>query len=87
MCCHGYKANLLGRLAARRARVAAVAVARGWTGENLRVRLYEAMDRIGLRGALRRGWWLAFLAEAPVAGPERPGAIVGLYAGWTPAER
>ena len=49
LCCHGYKANLLGRLAARRTGVAVIAVARGWTGENLRVRLYEAMDRIGLR--------------------------------------
>jgi glycosyltransferase involved in cell wall biosynthesis len=49
LCCHGYKANLLGRPAARRAGVPAVAVSRGWTGEGLRVRLYEALDRLALR--------------------------------------
>jgi glycosyltransferase involved in cell wall biosynthesis len=47
--CHGYKADLLGRLAARRVGVPAVAVSRGWTGENCRVRLYEAIDRMHLR--------------------------------------
>lgn len=49
LCCHGYKANLLGRPAARRCRVPAVAVSRGWTGENWRVRLYERLDRFHLR--------------------------------------
>ncbi len=43
--CHGYKANLLGRVAARRIGIAAVAVSRGWTGENRKVRLYEWLDR------------------------------------------
>jgi glycosyltransferase involved in cell wall biosynthesis len=47
--CHGYKANVLGRLAARRCRVPAVAVSRGWTGECLKVRLYERIDRLHLR--------------------------------------
>ncbi len=47
--CHGYKANVLGRLAARRAGAPAVAVSRGWTGESWRVRLYEAIDRVHLR--------------------------------------
>jgi glycosyltransferase involved in cell wall biosynthesis len=47
--CHGYKPDLLGRLAARRADVPAVAVSRGWTGENCRVRLYEAIARMHLR--------------------------------------
>ncbi len=47
--CHGYKANLLGRPAARRLGIPAVAVSRGWTGENARVRLYEALDRRHLR--------------------------------------
>ena len=47
--CHGYKANVLGRLAARRRRVPAVAVSRGWTGECLKVRLYELLDRLHLR--------------------------------------
>lgn len=47
--CHGYKANILGRPAARRAGVPAVAVSRGWTGESWRVRLYEKLDRFHLR--------------------------------------
>jgi glycosyltransferase involved in cell wall biosynthesis len=46
---HGYKANLLGRVAARRAGVPVVGVSRGWTGENRRVRLYEWLDRRHLR--------------------------------------
>src|SRR5262249_18027517 len=49
LCCHGYKADLLGRPAARRAGVPVVAVARGWTAEDLKVRLYEALDRFALR--------------------------------------
>src|SRR5437660_2902121 len=36
--CHGYKANLLGRRAARKCGIPAVAVSRGWTGESRRVR-------------------------------------------------
>ncbi|WP_165250225.1 glycosyltransferase [Paludisphaera soli] len=46
---HGYKAGLIGRIAARRAGVPAVAVSRGWTYESPKVRLYEAMDRFNLR--------------------------------------
>lgn len=47
--CHGYKANVIGRLAARSAQIPAVAVSRGWTGENRKVRAYEALDRWHLR--------------------------------------
>jgi glycosyltransferase involved in cell wall biosynthesis len=47
--CHGYKANILGRVAARRLGVPAVAVSRGWTGENRKVRAYEWLDRRHLR--------------------------------------
>jgi glycosyltransferase involved in cell wall biosynthesis len=43
--CHGYKANLLGRIASRRVGIPAVAVSRGWTGENRKVRAYEWLDR------------------------------------------
>lgn len=43
--CHGYKAALLGRVAARRVGIPAVAVSRGWTAEDRRVRLYEWLDR------------------------------------------
>lgn len=48
LCCHGYKANLVGRYAARRVGVPVVAISRGWTGENFRVRLYERLDRFAL---------------------------------------
>ena len=47
--CHGYKASLLGRPAARRAGVPAVAVSRGWTAENWKVRAYTVADRLHLR--------------------------------------
>jgi glycosyltransferase involved in cell wall biosynthesis len=43
--CHGYKAHILGRLAARWAGIPAIAVSRGWTGETRRVRVYEWLDR------------------------------------------
>lgn len=46
---HGYKANILGRIAARRAGIPIVSVSRGWTGENRKVRLYERLDRWHLR--------------------------------------
>jgi glycosyltransferase involved in cell wall biosynthesis len=49
LCCHGYKANIVGRLAARRQRIPVIAVARGWTGENFKVRMYERLDRLHLR--------------------------------------
>lgn len=47
--CHGYKANLLGRIAANRIGIPVVAVSRGWTGESSKVRLYERLDRWHLR--------------------------------------
>src|SRR5207247_3904100 len=47
--CHGYKANLLGRVAARRVGIPAVAVSRGWTWQSVKVRAYEALDRWHLR--------------------------------------
>jgi glycosyltransferase involved in cell wall biosynthesis len=47
--CHGYKADVLGRLAARRVGIPAVAVSRGWTGESRKVKLYEWLDRRHLR--------------------------------------
>ena len=46
---HTYKPNILGRVAARRVGIPCVAVSRGWTWENLKVRAYEAMDRLNLR--------------------------------------
>ncbi len=47
--CHGYKGNILGRPAARRLGIPAVAVSRGWTHESWRVRMYEWLDRMHLR--------------------------------------
>ena len=46
---HGYKSNLLGRPAARLAGIPIASVSRGWTGENLKVWCYEAVDRVHLR--------------------------------------
>ncbi len=46
---HTFKPNVLGRIAARRVGIPIVAVSRGWTWENLKVRAYEAMDRVNLR--------------------------------------
>src|SRR5262249_7810727 len=46
---HGYNPNLLRRPPARRAGIPIVSVSRGWTGESLRVRCYEALDRFHLR--------------------------------------
>lgn len=47
--CHGYKASLIGWFVARRSKIPAIAVSRGWTYENWRVRLYEKLDRWMLR--------------------------------------
>ena len=68
--CHGYKANVLGRLAARRVGLPAVAVSRGWTGESWRVRLYEAVDRFHLRWMDR----VVCVSEAQARKARRAGA-------------
>jgi len=49
LCCHGYKADLVGLLAARRLGLPVISVSRGWTGETWKVRLYERLDRACLR--------------------------------------
>ena len=46
--------------------------------------LITVAPRVGLRGALRNGAWLAFLAEAPVAGTDQTQLVASLFAGWTP---
>jgi len=51
ICAHDAKSTLFGYRAARRCRVPLVAWARGWTGETLRVRLYDAVHRRLLRRA------------------------------------
>ena len=47
--CHGYKAGMVGWFAARKAGIPAIAVSRGWTGEDWKVRIYERLDRLMLR--------------------------------------
>ena len=49
LCCHGYKADVVGLLAARRAGVSVIAMSHGWTAETWKVRAYEALDRACLR--------------------------------------
>jgi glycosyltransferase involved in cell wall biosynthesis len=70
LCCHGYKADLLGRLAARRRGIPAVAVSRGWTGESFKVRMYEALDRLNLRWMDR----VVCVSEGQAAKVRRAGA-------------
>ena len=46
---NGYKAGVLGQLAARKQKIPVIAVSRGWTAESRRIRLYEQLDRWALR--------------------------------------
>jgi glycosyltransferase involved in cell wall biosynthesis len=48
LCCHGYKSDIIGVLAARQRGLPIVAVARGWTSASWRVRFYEWLDRLTL---------------------------------------
>ena len=49
LCCHGYKPDLLGWPAARRAGVPIVSVSHGWTAATRKVRINETLDRLALR--------------------------------------
>ncbi len=49
LCCHGYKPDVFGWRAARRAGIPVVAVAHGWTAATLKVRVNEALDRLVMR--------------------------------------
>jgi glycosyltransferase involved in cell wall biosynthesis len=49
VCCHGYKADIVGLFAARRVGVPVIAMSHGWTAETWKVRVYEAFDRACLR--------------------------------------
>lgn len=51
LCVHGYKANVIGRIASWRAGIPLVAISRGWTGEDFKVRTYEWLDRLFLKFA------------------------------------
>jgi glycosyltransferase involved in cell wall biosynthesis len=50
LCCNGYKPDILGYFAARRAGVPVVAIAHGWTGITWKVRANELLDRLVLHG-------------------------------------
>ncbi len=45
LCCSGYKPDLVGWRAARRAGIPVLAIAHGWTAATWRVRCYETLDR------------------------------------------
>src|SRR5262249_21703964 len=49
LCCNGYKPDILGWWAARRAGVPVVSISHGWTAATLKVRLNEWTDRVVLR--------------------------------------
>lgn len=48
---HGFKANVIGRLASMWLGIPMIAVSRGWTAENWKIRLYERADKLFLRWA------------------------------------
>ena len=53
ICTHGYKAEVIGLLAGMLTRTPVACFLRGWTGENIKVKLYEAVERFSLRFASR----------------------------------
>ena len=60
LCTHGYKANIIGWMAAHLTGCAHIAYARGWTGETWRVRFYDRLDRL----VLRRTEWVVCVSRA-----------------------
>lgn len=53
LCSHGFKANVVGALAKELVGIPQIAFCRGWTGESIKVRFYEVLDRRFLRLADR----------------------------------
>jgi glycosyltransferase involved in cell wall biosynthesis len=49
VCCHGYKADLLGLAASRLVGIPAISISHGWTSATWKVRLNEMADRFCLR--------------------------------------
>lgn len=45
---HGYKSNVIGRLASWKAGIPMIAVSRGWTSENWKIGIYQALDKVFL---------------------------------------
>lgn len=46
---HGYKANIIGYMAARQFQVPVIAYSHGWTGENKKVIFFEMLDRVFMK--------------------------------------
>jgi glycosyltransferase involved in cell wall biosynthesis len=51
LCTHGFKANVVGYLAAKRTQTLHIAFVRGWTAETMRVKFYEVLERQALKRA------------------------------------
>jgi len=49
LCCHGYKSDIIGWLAARYIGIPVLSISRGWTGATRKVRLNENLNRLMLR--------------------------------------
>jgi len=47
--CHDYRAVIIGNFAARKLGIPKLAVAHGWTGQSLKVKVYETIERFALR--------------------------------------
>lgn len=51
LCTHDYRSHLIGMLASRRVGTKWIAFSRGWTAENLKIRLFHVLDKIIVRFA------------------------------------
>ncbi|MGO8718118.1 MAG: glycosyltransferase [Acidobacteriaceae bacterium] len=78
LCTHGFKANVVGYLAARRTGTPHVAFVRGFTAENPRVMFYEMLERQALKRADRVVCVSESQAQqiAPMRGNRRPPIVV-----------
>jgi glycosyltransferase involved in cell wall biosynthesis len=49
LCAHGYKSNVIGRLASWLCGIPQISISRGWTAENRKIRFYEKLDKFFLK--------------------------------------
>src|SRR5262249_47212876 len=73
LCCHGYKAAVVGLLAARPSGIPAIPLSAGWSPETWKVRAYEALDR----ACLRRRDRVVCVSEGPAEKVRRAGVPAG----------
>jgi glycosyltransferase involved in cell wall biosynthesis len=59
LCTHGFKANVVGYLAAKKTRTPHIAFLRGWTAETLKVSFYEVLER----RVLGRAPWVVCVSQ------------------------